>query len=379
MLRWYLLLFVTLFLRALPSHATEMLHQFRSAYHLGMGDAGMAGVTGTDAIFYNPAGMSEVKGILNEVSAVSPTVMLSTNSKNLASQVQKGGFTGGANANGIEGALDLAKQLQFKPQGATIENFTGVAFRRAGFGVLTTANLNALVGSNKLGLPTIDAGVNARVGVYAAAARGFMNETLFLGVTYKYLYKAEYKVHLDALDFQSRQEEIMNEIKGASKCGDYLKCGTANAVDIGMIWKDEHQDLKPRLGIVMHNVGNAKFSTSAVDGTAPTTELASLDLSAGIEPQTKRSGMRLYLDYVDVLNRTKENTYKHLHAGAEISFAGIVGVMGGVNQGYPSYGAFLNVKVVRLEGGIFTEEVGNYPGDIPDRRYFGRILVGWAQ
>lgn len=360
--------------------AKEIQREYLSAYHLGMGNAGMAGARGADAMFMNPAGISEVKGILNEIDVLAPTAIVSTNSKNLISEAQKGSSaTSSGGGGGIDAAMAQAQKLQEKPQGAMIQNFSGVVFRRAGFGLLNSAKVNALIGSDMLGLPTINAGVVVRNNVAFTAARGFWNEAVMLGVTYQYKIKGERTISYSALELQRNLDKIKSEFSGGMKCGGVIYCGTANGFDLGMVYKADKTDLKPRFGLVVHNIGDTSYTKTSKSGKAPSADLQSVDASIGFEPSTKRSGMRFFVDYRDLLNRQKENAYKRVHLGGDISFQGIIGVMGGMNQGWPTYGAFLNLKFVRIEGGIYTEEVGTYASELGDKRYFGRMLIGWAQ
>jgi hypothetical protein len=123
-----------------------------------------------------------------------------------------------------------------------------------------------------------------------------------------------------------------------------------------------------------------KYSWSVPEGkSAPDAEKQTLDLGLSIEPGTRKSTSRIAVDYRDALGAYETSPYKRIRAGAEISFQNIVGVMGGIGQGYPSFGAFLNIKILRVEGGVYGEELGEEVGDLKSRRYFARVSVGWLE
>ncbi len=65
--------------------AEEIRREYRSARHLGMGDAGTATATGVDAIFYNPAGMANTNGkMLSEIVLASPQFSLGDDTRKFA-------------------------------------------------------------------------------------------------------------------------------------------------------------------------------------------------------------------------------------------------------------------------------------------------------
>lgn len=367
-----LCLVVTSSLVTLNAQATELFKEYRSAHHLGMGDAGVANPTGHDAIFYNPAGIAQGKKLLNEISVLSPTVVISDNSRKLVKEIQSGNINAGGEDTGS--IVDSAKEFQGKQQHVGLQNFTGVVFRRAALGVLTTSSVDALYTS----IPSaFSANAFVRNGVYATAARGFFNDSLYLGVNYKYIIKSEIGQSIKALDLLN--EEKRKQLTTLEQCKGVFTCGTGHGVDLGLIWTNDKADSRPRIGVTVHNVGDTKFYKYKSDGTAPNSELQTIDVGLGLEPKARNSGINLYLDVRDVANRQKQNIFRRLHLGGEISFQGVAGVMGGLSQGYPTFGAFVNVKFVRFDGGVYTEDTGDFFMHRKDKRFFGRMIVGWAK
>ncbi|MCX6128345.1 MAG: hypothetical protein NTX25_04685, partial [Proteobacteria bacterium] len=60
---------------------------YRSPYYLGRGDTGVATADYQEAIFYNPAGLAQGKGLYKETVLISPSVEVSTKTKDLVRQV----------------------------------------------------------------------------------------------------------------------------------------------------------------------------------------------------------------------------------------------------------------------------------------------------
>ena len=111
----------------------------------------------------------------------------------------------------------------------------------------------------------------------------------------------------------------------------------------------------------------------------PEPEPATLDLGISIEPQTRKSRSRLSADFRDALDEQKQNVFKRVHLGAELCFQEILGGTVGLNQGYLTDGGYLKLWLVRIEGGIYAEEFGDYPGNRQSKRAYGRVSLGWFQ
>lgn len=357
------------------ARADEIYREYKSARHLSLGNAGLVNPRGQDAIFYNPAGVAQSKGILNEISVIAPTIEFSDNSRQLYSDITSGTVQmGGSDMSSI---IDSTKPFSDKPQHVGVQNFTGLVFKRAALGILSNAQLDALYRLNKPLLPNFEGSLVTRNGIYASAARGFFDDSLLLGLTYKYVLKTDFYQYFEGQDLLN--EERLKELTSIKKCEGNFTCGTGQGVDLGMIWKNEKANSRPRFGAVVHNVGGLTYSKYKSSGKAPSMEKQTIDIGIGIEPKAKNSEINAYLDFQDVANNLEENLYKRLHAGAEISFLNVAGVMAGINQGYSTFGCFVNFKVVRLDLGVYKEELGSYPGELGDKRFFGRLIVGWTQ
>jgi hypothetical protein len=339
--------------------------EFRSARGLGMGGTGISFARGLDALYVNPAGYAQTSGLLGEAVLVSPLVTAGENGKALYDDINAGTDT-----------FDMVTKHSNKPQHVGVQNVTGVAFKRSSFGLLQSANADAIAGTDPAsGVPSAEVRAIGRAGAHFGVARAFLDESLFFGVTTKVVQKRQLSLQLDALEAQE-------QLKGKSSkklLEDNVRQGTGAGADFGLIYRVKSMDVKPTFGVVYRDVG-MKYSWSVPEGkSAPDAEKQTLDLGLSIEPGTRKSTSRIAVDYRDALGAYETSPYKRIRAGAEIGFQNIVGVMGGIGQGYPSFGAFLNIKILRVEGGVYGEELGEEVGDLKSRRYFARVSVGWLE
>lgn len=347
------------------AQAAEIQREYRSARYLGMGDTGISLSEGHDALFYNPAGIADVKGIVNEIVLASPQVEVSANAKSLYTSIST-----------HAPASNIIRQIEGEPQHIAVQNFTGLVFRRAAIGVYERGQADVFLGTDPAkGMLVANGDVLARAGINTAFGRSFMNDQLLLGINLKFAQKNEGTIALDALT----AEEQLKGLTPSSALSRYVQRGNGAGGDVGMIWKFADTS-RTRFGLVARNVGDMNYPWAIPSGSkGPSSDKQTIDVGASIAPSTKKSSAAMAIDYRDVLNANGDSPYKRIHMGARLSFQGILGFVAGLNQGYPTYGAFVNFKIVRAEAGYYSEELGKNPGDIRSRRLYARLAVGWSQ
>ncbi len=73
------------------------------------------------------------------------------------------------------------------------------------------------------------------------------------------------------------------------------------------------------------------------------------------------------MEYVDIFNRTGTSAFQKINLGTELSvMSGFFSLRGGFHQGYPTFGAGLNLFVLRFDYAYYTREMGTAPGMIED-------------
>jgi hypothetical protein len=271
--------------------------------------------------------------------------------------------------------LDIVDSALGKPVSVGIQNATGASFRRTAFALFQRADLNVAVKSNAMtGIPEATASSTVRLGAAFGLGRAVIGRSVSIGATGIIMQKAEAKLAVSALDAQSQ----IGDSGGESLFNDALKRGVAVGAHVSLQVSPEDKSY-PDFFVAARNIGMVYSVGGKSPEDRPTAELQTIDAGISFKPGTKNSTSRVSIDVRDILNKSKENIYKRLHLGAELNFSNVVGVLGGVNQGYTTYGLFLNSKLARIDAGIFAEELGKYPGDIKNRSYYARITVGWTK
>lgn len=342
----------------------QLDREYQAAPLLGSGNAGQSDASGIDSLFYNPANLARARKVIGEIVVASPHIEASENGINLYKDIK-------ANKN----MLDIVSNSIGRPVSLGVQNVTGASFRRTAFALFQRVDLDVAVKNDVLsGIPTASARSSVRAGLALGFGRSFASNALHLGVTGLVVQKAAAELSVSALDAQTK----LGGAGGDSVFKDALKRGVAVGAHAGLLYTPKASS-DPELSLVARNIG----MTYSVGGKAaderPSGELQTLDFGLSLQPGTRNSRSRLSLDVRDVLNKSKENIYKRIHLGAEVNFSDVLGVLGGLNQGYTTYGVYINSKIVRLDAGIFSKELGKYPGDSKSRNYYGRVSVGWIQ
>jgi hypothetical protein len=81
------------------------------------------------------------------------------------------------------------------------------------------------------------------------------------------------------------------------------------------------------------------------------------------------------LESTDIGNNPNGSFYRTMHVGAEARVGYIFLPRVGLNQGYPSLGLGVDLKLLELEAATWGEELSNNPGQLQDRRYGVRASI----
>ncbi|MFZ9519845.1 MAG: hypothetical protein ACO3A4_05150 [Silvanigrellaceae bacterium] len=361
-LAWGVLL--PMLLRGNAALAAELSREYVSAPLLGSGGAGLTDVTGLEALFYNPANLSRSRSVIGDIILVSPQVEASANGLSIYKDVK-------ANKN----MLDIVGSVIGHPVKIGVQNVSGASFRRTGLALLQRVDLQISLKNDAVsGLPVASVSSSVRAGAAYGVARSFAGNTLHLGLTGLLIQKAEANLSVSALEAQSK----FGNSGGNSILNDAMKRGVGVGGHVGLLFTPEGSS-SPEFSFVARNIGMNYGVGGKSSSERPSSELQTFDVGMSLQPGTKNSRARISMDVYDVTNVSKQNFYKRLHLGTEVTFSNVLGVLGGLNQGYTTYGIFLNARLLRLDAGIFAEEMGKYPGDNKSRSYYGRLTVGWTK
>jgi hypothetical protein len=349
---FFLIFSVSLSIFHQKAKSQELQRDYRAANFLGRGDTGIAAATGEDAIFYNPAGIAIGKGVLNEVVLGSPQVEGTQNIDQLYNSYTRSGSN--------NSALQLLSQNQNTIYSAAAQNYSGLIFRRVALGILDRANANVYEGINPTtGIPTANIYAANRAGVYLTLAHDFFNNHLLIGMNGKYIQKKEIDLKLSALDAETQ----LSNSSLSSVINNSLNQGNGIGADIGMIFV-LNKESETQIGVVYRNIG-MQYRWTVLD--------AGFNTSVG----TKKSRIIFAADIRDITNVQNAVFGKRVHLGLEYSLMDSFGVMTGLNQGYGTFGVFFHTRIVHVESGMYTEEIGSRLGEYPSQRFFARVVLGW--
>lgn len=354
----------SLLLPSSNAFADRLLPEILSAKLIGSGHAGATEAQGLDALFYNPANLARTPSIIGDIVLASPQIEASQQGVSIYKDIS-------ADKN----MLSVVESTLGRPVSIGLQNVTGASFRRTAFALFQRGDLNLAVKNSPItGIPEAQAASSVRLGAAFGIGRALIGRSVFVGATGVIVQKAEAQLSVSALDAQAQ----FADTGGESVLNDALKRGVAVGAHIGLHIAPEDSSY-PDVSVVARNIGMTYSVGGKTSEERPTAELQTVDVGMSLKPGTNNSTSRISVDVKDVLNKSQENIYKRLHIGAEINFSDVVGVLGGINQGYTTYGVFLNSRIARLDAGLFSEEMGKYPGDVKNRSYYARVTVGWTK
>lgn len=338
----------------------EIPRIYRSAYFLGRGDTGIAAPNDQEAMLYNPAALAEGKGIYKRTIVASPALEFSQATRDLVRELGVEEATPGA---------ELFRRYLGSPQHLGVSNFSGIILRRAALGAFASSGSTLLIGQSPeaAGLPLAEAHVHATAGVGFSIAEGFWDQKFMVGLTGKYLQHGAGTITANAAD-----GEKLKEIDPASAGG----LGSGMGLDLGLLYKSPGR-AGTSFGLTVSDVGNTQFVPAAETSAAPDPIMQTVNLGLAFGPATKLSRFMFLVDFRDALGAVQTSVFKRLHLGTELSVLNTVGVMGGLNQGYGTTGIYVNLYFIRIDAGIYTEEIGEFAGARGDTRYVTRLTMGF--
>lgn len=347
---------------AMDTIAIEYPYIYRSAYFLGRGDTGIAVADDEDSIFYNPAGLAQGTGIYKRIIFASPMIEVSQNTRDVVKQIQ---------VQDSDPTETLRKQLG-RPQHFGLNFFSGIILRRVAIGVFShNATTTMLFKDYEKGAfeSVMGHGVTD-VGVTFSLAQNW-GDKMFFGLTTKYLKRNEFRFEANATEG--------DQLSGV-KAADITMTGTAVGADVGFMYNSGGRS-PLMFGVTIQDVGHSVMipdvETSVSKSDRPLKDLRqTVNIGIAFAPGTKISKFKLMIDYRDALNETGMSDFKKIHGGMELSVRDFIGFTAGINQGYPTFGAYFDSRLVRLDIGSYGEEVGDLAGSRPDIRYYFRLTAG---
>lgn len=327
---------------------------------MGMGGAFTAVADDQNTIFYNPAGLSRIKGL--SFGLLNPAVSIGENGLDMYSD---------SDDTDMDNTGEVADLLR-DYTGDHIHLYAAltphIGFRIKNFGAMVTA----------FGIGNMDSTVrnpvypqfhmNSKVDIGGIGGVGFALpgiKDLRLGIALKSVSRTSIKevytpAEIASDDFEDRME-------------DDEETGSDVGMDFGVIytlpWEKYFQTDLALAGqnIPELNLDNGeKLETQWTAGIALKKDMGSFTILGAFD----------YKDFTESIE-ADDDLGKRIHMGAELKFKNLFAIRGGFNQGYPTFGASLDLWVLKFDAAMYSEEVGEYAGQKEDKRYMGQITIGW--
>ncbi len=256
-----------------------------------------------------------------------------------------------------DGAEDL-NSFYGKPIQTGLDGRLSIIAPRIGFSGYTNTNLRSYL-SNPL-VPEWFINYLSDYGMTVAFSTVF-SDTLSAGIAMKRITRTGGEVVLDT-------QQINDYVNGVTDTADILEMfddtGIGYGVDVSFLYKSPG-DSSSVATLVWKDVGTTSFQKTSGDQNPPAIKD---NLTLGLGYVIKGTGLDIKtgFEYRHILT-SSEQIGKKLHAGIEFSLP-LVDLRAGMSQGYTTFGAGLDLWVMRLEVAKFIEEYGEYPGQTPEER-----------
>jgi hypothetical protein len=336
-------------------YAKELPYIYNGARPLGMGGAFTALSDDANALFYNPAGLANIKE--SRVSLI-----------NLEIEGSKKAYNFNKDAWDVD--TDNSKEVASFLQGhigdyghiatSIFPNYTKPNFA---FGLISTVKSNIQVRDRQY--PELSVDAIGDVAACAGYAHSFLDNNLLVGSNLKSLYRKSLEHEYSVADITT------HDFKGRLR--DDIQHGGGVLLDLGIIYKiQSSQEGGPReplqLGMSVSNLLGNKLG-----------DAADLDPHLDLGVSKRIGDLTLAADYVDILGWMGDDNDigKRIHLGLEYDLTKILKLRTGINQGYLTFGVGVEAKNVQFDLLSYAEEVGTHSGQQKDKRYLLRLGVGF--
>ncbi len=345
-MKYLFLVFILIFSAKL--HAGAFQEMYTSVRALGMGNAYTAVVNDSDSMFYNPAGLSRVEGI---------------NWNFLDPQIGLNGLTALEKAQAFaDSGTDLSAFLN-ELYGTNIWVHAGVksiiTLPNVGFGVFGAADVD--LNLSNPAFPNLNLNYVYDYGITAGFAFPIVPKFLNMGIAGRRTTRTGARIPLGVstigeLDPETIQDSLNN-------------VGNAFALDLGLNLTLPGL-FEPTLSFVWQDVGVTNFVLDK-GSEAPPSDRDEMILGFGMVIDLPLLTITPAIDY-KYMNREGVQFAKKFHLGVELDFP-MFDIRAGFNQGYYSLGVGVNALLFRVDAATYGVELGEYPGQLEDRRYIIQI------
>jgi hypothetical protein len=311
---------------------------------LGMGNAYTAIVNDSDSIFYNPAGLAKTKGF--SMTLLDPAIGMN----NLESYQDFVDIF--QNANDVSSLMNdlYGKEVSFYAGAKSLVNIGGFAF--GGYGV---ADVNLAV--NNPVYPNIDAKFQLDYAFVGGWGFEAIPDMLHVGVLTRRVVRRGGEIPVGVSTIATLDGDALQEALNRNGIGYALDFGASFTLPM---------EFNPTISYTWRDVGDTRFLATGGNG-APQPVKSEQIIGLGMSFESLLMSIRPALDFRFV-NHSGMQLGQRVNFGVELSFP-LIDVRAGFHQGYYTLGAGFDFWLMRLDAATYGVELGNYPGQLEDRRY----------
>jgi len=364
---------------------------------MGMGAANTAVGGYSTAVFYNPAGLINIKKEHGwEVELLGVSVSSSKDVKSFADDIK--------DADTDQEVSDVVKKYSGDAFNITASNYTSVSYHTEddlalSIGVLISTDTNFIPHANSGANGLVETHSRGYGGVILGAAQTFRDVVpgkLTVGVGAKYITQKSYEAALDAGEISAHSDDLMGYLQDT-----YEVDNSGFGIDLGLLYEpnisSDVDSWHPTFGLSVMNIGTLNFDDAY--GAQPMTVNAGISVSPEV---SFLNSFSMAVDYVDMFNAQQARvvdyvggTPKDLYTNADVDFdvmqhirAGVkaglfdnswamMTLSGGLYQGAYTAGLDLQLTVLKIQLATYQEQLGAKTGQLEDRRYVLGLGIGW--
>lgn len=218
------------------------------------------------------------------------------------------------------------------------------------------------------GLPEVQFRAESYHGVALGTALRTGVRWLSLGITAKYLYVSEPNV-----DAQVTDTAAIQQFQNPSAVQDLTSHNAGVGFDLGMLLFFQGDWLDFSAAAKLDDAGDTALHGPA---SSPKSFKQVQSAGLGLTFHSTADALHLAADYRDIANVYEEALFKKIYVGAKLTLRTYLGFSAGYYNGYPSYGAEIDLLLMRLAAVTYTRELGDHPGADPRHIYMGSLSIG---
>ncbi len=366
---------------------------YKDARIMGAGAANTAVGGYSSSLFYNPAGLINIKkshGV--EVELLGLSVTSSSKTQAFLNDI--------SDANDTE-VIDVVKKYSGDAFNEDVANYSSFSYHTDSniaysMGILASGDINFIPHANEGTNGLLELHARVYNGITLGAAyklENVLEGSLTLGVGATYMQQKSYEVGLTESEVLQHKDDLATYIQDT-----YEVDNSGFGIDLGLLYEPSFLTFwHPSFGMSLMNIGTLNFAD--VYGAQPMT----LNFGAAVSPEISwLDALTVSLDYVDALNAQQMrirnyNPYysKDQYDNANIEFdmlqhiragvsAGVIDnswflltLNSGLYQGSYTAGLDIQLTVLKLQFATYQEQLGSQVGQLEDRRYMVQLGIGW--